>query len=118
MSQNVRVDRRVAGDRRVQDRYAAFERRNGLTDRRIAAWERPAFEPVVRATTTDPVSSSTERAATTTPKAPPLRAVLVACDLGCLAVAWLAIGFVAHRWYGQRWSLVVEAAVFMVFATG
>ncbi len=118
MSQNVRVDRRAAGDRRVQDRYAAFERRNGLTDRRIAAWERPAFEPVHRATTTDPVPSPTERAATTTPKAPPLRAVLVACDLGCLAVAWLAIGFVAHRWYGQRWSLVVEAAVFMMFATG
>jgi exopolysaccharide biosynthesis polyprenyl glycosylphosphotransferase len=121
MSRNVRVDRRVAGDRRSQERYAAFERRNGLPDRRVAAWERPTFEPVDQAPTTafgDTAALPTESAAKTTKKTPPLRAVLIACDLGCLAVAWLAIGFAAHRSYGQRWSLVFEAAAFMVAATG
>ena len=121
MSQNVRVDLRVAGDRRVQERYAAFERRNGQPDRRVAAWERPTFEPVDLAPTAslgDKAALPTEGTAKTTPKTPRLRAVLIACDLGCLAVAWLAIGFAAHRWYGERWSLVVEAAAFMVLASG
>jgi exopolysaccharide biosynthesis polyprenyl glycosylphosphotransferase len=120
MSQNVSVDRRT-GDRRVQERYAAFERRGGGADRRVPAWEQPAFEPVTQVPTAAPLDLApllAEGAATPARKAPRLRAVLIACDLGCLAMVWLVIGLAAHRWYGQPWSLVLEAAAFMVGATG
>jgi exopolysaccharide biosynthesis polyprenyl glycosylphosphotransferase len=116
MAHNETVNRRVAGDRRVLDHYRAFERRQGLTERRVLAWERITFVPLDQPATTDathPAPEAPKRAGW-----PPLRAVLVVGDLSCLAVVWLAMGLVAHRWNGQGGTRIVLTAALMTIAGG
>jgi exopolysaccharide biosynthesis polyprenyl glycosylphosphotransferase len=118
MGQTRTVNRRLKpADRRVYQHHQGFERRDGMGDRRLVAVPRLTLEPVGQGQTTV-AGHQTPEATKPATSWPPLRAVLILGDLSCLAIAWLGIGFAAHRWNGQGGTRILLAAILMVIAGG